>query len=137
MELSTRYFITKTDVEKRLLRSILTNSPEKRAGGYERKMNKERLFTTWEDHEKELLRKGSISEEEIRESELRVALMSEIIMARKEQNITQQQLEKLSGVRQPVIARMENMTSIPKIDTVMKVLAPLGKTLAVVPIDRR
>ena len=100
-------------------------------------MSKEKLFTTWEDHEKELLQKGLISEEEIRESELRVALMSEIIMARKEQNITQQQLEKLSGVRQPVIARMESMTSIPKIDTVMKVLAPLGKTLAVVPIERR
>jgi predicted XRE-type DNA-binding protein len=100
-------------------------------------MSTEKLFTTWEDHEKELLQKGLISEEEIRESELRVALMSEIIMARKEQNITQQQLEKLSGVRQPVIARMESMTSIPKIDTVMKVLAPLGKTLAVVPIDRR
>ena len=100
-------------------------------------MSKEKLFTTWEDHEKELLQKGLISEEEIRESELRVALMSEIIMARKEQNITQQQLEKLSGVRQPVIARMESMASIPKIDTVMKVLAPLGKTLAVVPIERR
>ena len=100
-------------------------------------MSKEKVFTSWQEHEEELLRKGFISEEEIRASELRVALMSEIIMARKEQNITQQQLEKLSGVRQPVIARMESMTSIPKIDTVMKVLAPLGKTLAVVPIERR
>ena len=99
-------------------------------------MGKEKLFTTWEDHEKELLGKGLITKEEIRESELRVALMGEIIKARKEQNITQQQLEKLSGVRQPVIARMENMTCTPKLDTVIKVLAPLGKTLAIVPIER-
>ena len=92
-------------------------------------------LTTWEEHEKELLGKGLITEEEIRESELRVALMSEIIRARKELNITQQKLEELSGVKQPVIARMENMTTNPKIDTVMRVLAPLGKTLAVVPIE--
>ena len=100
-------------------------------------MSRDTLFTTWEDHEKELLEKGLITNDEIRESELRVALMVEIIKARKEQNITQQQLEKLSGVRQPVIARMENMASTPKLDTVMKVLAPLGKTLAVVPIENR
>jgi len=92
-------------------------------------------LTSWEDHEQELLDKGLVTEAEIRESELRVALMSEIITARKEQNITQQKLEELSGVRQPVIARMENMTTNPKIDTVMRVLAPLGKTLAVVPIE--
>ena len=34
-----------------------------------------------------------------------------------------------SGVKQPVIARMENGTSSPQLDTVLKVLAPLGKTL--------
>ena len=100
-------------------------------------MKKSKLFTTWEEHERELLEKGLITEDEIRESELRVALMAEIISARKEQNITQQQLEKMSGVRQPVIARMENMTSTPKLDTVMKILAPLGKTLAVVPIENK
>ena len=94
-------------------------------------------LTSWEDHEQELLDKGLVTEAEIRESELRVAFMSEIITARKEQNITQQKLEELSGVRQPVIARMENMTTNPKIDTVMRVLAPLGKTLAVVPIKQR
>ena len=94
-------------------------------------------LTTWEEHEKELLGKGLITEEEIRESELRVALMSEIIKARKELNITQQKLEELSGVKQPVIARMEKMTTNPKIDTVIRVLAPLGMTLAVVPIERR
>ena len=100
------------------------------------KMSKLNL-TTWEEHEKELLGKGLITEEEIRESELRVALMSEIIKARKELNITQQKLEELSGVKQPVIARMEKMTTNPKIDTVIRVLAPLGMTLAVVPIERR
>ena len=42
----------------------------------------------------------------------------------------------MSGVAQPVIARMEKGTTDPRIETVLKVLAPLGKTLAVVPLQR-
>lgn len=51
--------------------------------------------------------------------------------------ITQKQLEKLSGVRQPVIARPEKGSTDPKLSTVLKVLAPLGKTLEIVPIDKQ
>ena len=43
--------------------------------------------------------------------------------------------EELSGVKQPVIARIEKGTSSPQIETVLKILAPLGKTLAIVPLD--
>ena len=73
--------------------------------------------------------------EEIAESDLRVALISELIDARNEKGISQRELEQLSGVSQPVIARMESGATIPKLDTVMKVLAALGKTLAVVPLE--
>ena len=45
-------------------------------------------------------------------------------------------LEALSGVKQPIIARMERGSSIPQLDTVLKVLAPLGKTLAIVPLNK-
>ena len=41
----------------------------------------------------------------------------------------------MSGVKQPVIARMEKGSTSPQIDTVLKVLAALGKTLAVVPLE--
>ena len=34
-----------------------------------------------------------------------------------------------SGVKQPIIARMENGTASPNLSTVLKVLAALGKTL--------
>ena len=42
----------------------------------------------------------------------------------------------MSGVKQPVIARMEKGKTNPRLDTVLKVLAPLGKTLQVVPLDK-
>lgn len=70
--------------------------------------------------------------EEIAESDLRVALIGELIKARQEKGISQKKLEELSGVKQPVIARMERGASSPQLDTILKLLAPLGKTLAIV-----
>lgn len=72
--------------------------------------------------------------EEIAESDLRVALIGELIRARQERGLTQKKLEELSGVTQPVIARLERGTTSPNIATVMKLLAPLGKKLAIVPM---
>lgn len=87
------------------------------------------IGTNWNDLQNELF-----TTQEIEESALRVALIGELIQARKEQGISQRQLEELSGVKQPVIARMERGTSVPSIDTLLKVLVPLGKTLAIVPL---
>ena len=65
---------------------------------------------------------------------MRVALIGEFIKARDEMGISQKKLEELSGVSQPVIARMEKGTTSPQLSTVMKLLFPLGKTLAIVPL---
>lgn len=86
----------------------------------------------WDDVERELF-----TPQEIAESNLRVALMGELIRARHEQGISQKRLEELSGVKQPVIARMEKGYTSPQIDTMLKVLAALGKTLAIVPMQAR
>ena len=76
-----------------------------------------------------------LTPDEIAESELRVAIIGELIKARQEKGISQKKLEELSGVKQPVIARMEKGSTSPQLDTILKVLAPLGKTLAVVPLE--
>lgn len=88
------------------------------------------IGSSWDEVQKELF-----IPEEIAESNLRVSLIGEIIKARQEQGISQKRLEELSGVKQPIIARMEKGSTSPQLDTVLKVLAPLGKTLAVVPIE--
>ena len=79
---------------------------------------------SWKDARKELF-----TPEEIAESNLRVALIGEIKKARQEKGLSQRRLEELCGVKQPIIARMENGTSIPNLNTILKILAPLGKTL--------
>jgi ribosome-binding protein aMBF1 (putative translation factor) len=78
---------------------------------------------------------GLLTPEEVAESNLRVALIGELIKARQEKGLSQKKLEELSGVKQPVIARMEKGTTSPQLDTILKVLAPLGKTLAIVSLD--
>lgn len=55
--------------------------------------------------------------------------------ARQEAGLSQRQLAKLSGVQQPVIARMEKGKTSPQVDTLLKTLYPLDKKLAVVSRD--
>lgn len=75
--------------------------------------------------------------EEIVESDLRVALIGEVVRLRKEKGISQRQLGEMSGVKQPVIARMENGKTIPNLNTLLRVLASLGKTLYIGDLPKR
>ena len=78
-----------------------------------------------------------LTPEEIAESNLRVALIGEFIKARQKKGLSQKKLEELSGVKQPIIARMEKGITNPQLDTILKVLAPLGKTLAIVSLENK
>ncbi|MBQ9664473.1 MAG: helix-turn-helix transcriptional regulator [Oscillospiraceae bacterium] len=95
-------------------------------------MNNSAIGERWEDVERELF-----TPEEVAESKLRVSLIGELIRARQEQGISQKRLEEMSGVKQPIIARMEKGYTSPQLDTLLKVLAPLGMTLAIVPLDTK
>lgn len=65
-----------------------------------------------------------------------VSLIGKIIEAREAKGLSQRDLAELSGVKQPAIARIESMKSTPQIDTLIKVLMPLGYTLAIVPLNQ-
>lgn len=94
-------------------------------------MSNNAIGKSWSD-----VRNQLFTPDEIAESDLRVALIGELIKARQEKGISQKKkLEELSGVKQPVIARMEKGVTSPQLDTILKVLAPLGKTLAIVPLQ--
>ena len=90
-------------------------------------------FPIWDDE----FDREYFTPEEISESDLRVALITAMIQARKEQGLSQRDLEEISGVKQPQIARLEKGDSNPQLNTILKVLAAMGKTLAVVPIPAR
>ena len=64
------------------------------------------------------------------------ALIGKMIEAREEKGLSQRDLARLSSIRQPAIARLESMKVTPQIDTLFKLLNPLGYTIQIVPIPK-
>ena len=78
-----------------------------------------------------------VTPEERRKIDFEVELIGKMIEAREKKGYSQRELAELSGVKQPAIARMESLKSTPQIDTLLKILAPLGYTLSITPIKRK
>ncbi len=74
--------------------------------------------------------------QEIAESDLEAELIMALIDARENQGVSQRALESLSGVKQPAIARIEKGVNSPTVETLIKLLTPLGKKLAIVPMNQ-
>ena len=86
-------------------------------------------FTTWDEFEKSL----NITPEQELEIQLQMDIIEATIEARKKNKLTQRELSKKSGVKQPVIARIEKCVNSPQTSTLIKLLYPMGYTLRVVP----
>jgi len=65
-----------------------------------------------------------------------VAIIGKMIEAREEKGLSQRDLAEISGIKQPAIARLESMKATPQIDTLFKLLHPLGYTIEIVPLNR-
>lgn len=87
---------------------------------------------TWKDLKKELI----LSPEDRNTIELEKDLMRTIAHIREEKGLTQSQLAEMCNVKQPVIARMESSVHSPQIDSLLKILTPLGYTLQIVPLEK-
>ncbi|MDR1827290.1 MAG: helix-turn-helix transcriptional regulator [Methylobacteriaceae bacterium] len=66
-----------------------------------------------------------------------VALIGKKIEARERKGLSQRALAEISGVKQPAIARLESLNATPQIDTLFKVLHPLGYTIEIVPLREK
>ena len=63
-----------------------------------------------------------------------VSLIGKLVEAREKMGLSQRGLAEISGIKQPAIARLESLKATPQIDTLFKVLYPLGYTLEIVPV---
>lgn len=59
-------------------------------------------------------------------------LLNGLAEVRHNANISQMKLGEAAGIRQPVISRIEGGDIAPQINTLFKLLAPMGKTLEIV-----
>lgn len=86
---------------------------------------------TWEDVEAGL----NLTDEEKNAIRFEEELIEATIKAREEKKLTQRKLSELSGISQPVIARIERRVNAPTVETLMKLLFAMGYTLKVVPLE--
>ena len=91
-------------------------------------------ITTFADYMADETRVSMVEKQKIN---FEVELIGKMIEAREKKGLSQRELAKLSGVKQPAIARLESMKVVPQIDTLFKILAPLGYTLSITPINNK
>lgn len=81
----------------------------------------------------QLIDESNLSEEDLELIRIEKELIEAVISARESKNLTQKQLAELCNVKQPMIARVESCKHFPQIDTLLKILIPLGYTIQIVP----
>lgn len=89
-------------------------------------------MTTWKTLREEL----NLTAEDEKVIALEKKLIETIVHIREEKGLTQAQLAKLCDVKQPLISRIESSTHSPQIDSLLRILVPLGYTLQIVPIQK-
>lgn len=66
------------------------------------------------------------------EKEFAAELSSAILKIRREHNLSQSELSRITGINQPVISRIEKQLILPRIGTILKLIVPFGMKIAVV-----
>ena len=88
------------------------------------------------DEWRELRKTFNFTPEEEKIIECEKELIRTMVRIREEQGLSQAELARMSNVKQPVIARMEKAVHSPQIDSLLRILTPMGYTLSIVPIGK-
>lgn len=90
------------------------------------KNESENQLKTWKDLKGKLKYKSDLEKEVVSEM---ARLVSNIIRERKKQNLSQRDLAFKAGITQAQVGRLETSSSVPSIETIMKVTLALGLKL--------
>ena len=69
--------------------------------------------------------------------ELEYDFVQDFIKLRQDNHLTQEAMANQSGVIRLTITRIENLITSPQINTLIKILEPVGYTVKIVPIDKK
>lgn len=69
--------------------------------------------------------------------DLEYTFVTEFIKLRKSLNLSQQQMANNANVIRETVARIENNIVSPQVNTLLKILEPVGYTLKIVPIENK
>ena len=88
----------------------------------------------WSELKEELKQGDPVSREIVEEAEAEARIVSAIIKQRSELGLSQRDLARLCEIPQSSVARIETGKTMPKIDTLLKIMAKLGLTLTPSPM---
>lgn len=89
---------------------------------------------SWEDYKRHVRSIDSDSKRDMEEIEALAEIVSSVIKKRMEMGISQRELAAECNIQQSSVARIESFKTTPKLDTLMKLMRPLGLKLQVAPI---
>ena len=89
---------------------------------------------TWEDYKNHVKSIDSESRHDIEQIEELSSIVSSIIKRRNELGISQRALAEQCWIPQSSVARIESFKTMPKLDTLLKLMRPLGLKLQVAAI---
>ena len=86
---------------------------------------------TWEDFKKNAKARNEVTHQDIEEMEELAAIISAIIDRRNELGYSQRELADICGLPHSSVARIEACVVKPNVETLIKIMKPLGLTLSV------
>ena len=89
---------------------------------------------TWDDYKEHIRTISPDDAAEIAEIETLSAIISQVILKRRNMGISQRELAAMCNMPQSSIARIEACKTIPKLDTLLRLMKPLGLNLRVAAI---
>lgn len=86
---------------------------------------------TWNDYKEYAKKVDSQAKNDIEEMEELASIVGAIIEKRNALGLSQRQLAEICGIPQSSVARIETLKTIPNLDTLIKIMQPLGLKLTV------
>lgn len=86
---------------------------------------------TWDDYKEHVKSTDPQNKRDIEQIEEIAAIISAVIQRRNALGISQRELAGICGIPQSSVARIESHKTTPNLDTLLKIMRPLGLTLTV------
>lgn len=86
---------------------------------------------TWNDYKEYVKQTDTNTKRDIEEIEAIASIIGAVINQRKLLGISQRELASLCGIPQSSVARIESYKTTPNLDTLLKIMRPLGLHLTV------
>lgn len=86
---------------------------------------------TWQEYKLHVKENDRKAKKDLEEAESLARIISAVVQQRNELGLSQRELASICGLPQSSVARFESCKTIPNLDTLLKIMKPLGLKLIV------